>query len=167
MMKGQLMELKLSGNRLRLIILVLMTVLLLGGYATASDTYILTIRNIKAYPLIAPEATISLDDFRYVGGKVQLNIAGLKFGVGNGASMLPVAGDDNIFIMKEIDYIQVKVGDFIVYETFAGLIVHQIVELGEDSNGWYADARGINNWETDLFRVRKESVRYRVMGIFY
>jgi len=62
-----------------------------------------------------------------------------------------------------------KVGDIISYysESMNALIIHRIIEAGQDSEGDYFITRGDNNAYNDPEKVRFEQVKGVVVGIIY
>lgn len=61
---------------------------------------------------------------------------------------------------------QIHVGDIITFEQDNILIVHRVVELGYDMEGWYAITKGDNTAESDG-KIRFEQIRYIMIGILY
>lgn len=61
----------------------------------------------------------------------------------------------------------VHVGDIISYETEFGIIVHRVVEIGQDEQGWYAITKGDNVPVPDPAKVRFENVRRIVIAVIY
>ena len=61
----------------------------------------------------------------------------------------------------------VHLGDVVVYETDIGLIVHRIVEIGNDEEGKYFILKGDNNPDEDPYKVRFGQIRYVLVGVLY
>ena len=61
---------------------------------------------------------------------------------------------------------QITVGDIITFEEGDGLIIHRVVEKGNDCNGAYFITKGDNNNVTDG-KVRFENIRYVTIGILW
>ena len=63
----------------------------------------------------------------------------------------------------------IHVGDIISYkpESFKGLIVHRVVETGQDSKGWYVITKGDNLAKPDPEKVRFEQISGVLVGIIY
>ena len=64
---------------------------------------------------------------------------------------------------------EICVGDIVSYKSnYAdGIIIHRVVEIGEDSQGWYATMKGDNNPYQDPGRIRFDQVERVVIGIIY
>tara|TARA_Y100000310_G_C20457842_1_gene703905 strand:+ start:289 stop:834 length:546 start_codon:yes stop_codon:yes gene_type:complete len=72
---------------------------------------------------------------------------------------LPVKSADEVFV-----------GDIIAYETLYDvpeIVLHRVVEIGEDEEGWYAIFKGDNNAFVDYDKVRFSQIRYVLVGILY
>jgi hypothetical protein len=61
---------------------------------------------------------------------------------------------------------QIQVGDIISYERNGNLIVHRVIYIGSDEEGWYCVAKGDNNSSSDG-KIRFEDIRYITIGIIY
>ncbi|MBT4351648.1 hypothetical protein HOD20_03910 [archaeon] len=64
---------------------------------------------------------------------------------------------------------QIDVGDIISYTSkyTTGTIIHRVVEIGEDKDGWYAVMKGDNNSQKDPGKVRFDQILRVVVGIIY
>jgi len=64
---------------------------------------------------------------------------------------------------------QIHVGDIVSYESklVDGTIIHRIIEIGSDSQGWYAIFKGDNLAKPDPEKVRWEQIRRIVVAIIY
>lgn len=61
----------------------------------------------------------------------------------------------------------IHIGDVISYETEFGIIIHRVVNIGQDENGWYAITRGDNVPIADPVRVRFSQIRRVLIAIVY
>ncbi len=62
----------------------------------------------------------------------------------------------------------ISVGDIISYDSGAyGIIIHRVVSIGNDSQGWYAIVKGDNNTSSDPVKVRFSMVRRVLVGVLY
>ncbi len=63
----------------------------------------------------------------------------------------------------------VHLGDIVAYKSryHEGTITHRVVEIGEDSAGWYIRLKGDNNPDIDPGKVRFNQVERIVVGILY
>ena len=63
---------------------------------------------------------------------------------------------------------QIIVGDIVSYASPLGFsIVHRVVEIGQDSEGWYAIMKGDNNPKADPWKVRFDWVKRVTVMIVY
>lgn len=63
---------------------------------------------------------------------------------------------------------EIQVGDILSYQAPLGFsIVHRVIEIGNDEEGWYAIAKGDNNPAPDPWKVRFEQVRRVTVAIIY
>ena len=64
---------------------------------------------------------------------------------------------------------EIKVGDIISYksEQIEGNVIHRVINIGEDNEGWYATLKGDNLRSPDPGKVRFSQVRRIVIGIIY
>lgn len=64
----------------------------------------------------------------------------------------------------------IQIGDIITYEAeWAGnkLIVHRVIKIGQDDEGWYAVAKGDNSTFTDPGKIRFDQIKYLLIGVIY
>ena len=61
------------------------------------------------------------------------------------------------------------IGDIITYQPAwtDKLVVHRVIQIGEDENGWYAYAKGDNSSAIDPGKIRFEQVKYILIGVLY
>ncbi|MFC1728120.1 hypothetical protein ACFLZ7_01485 [Nanoarchaeota archaeon] len=64
---------------------------------------------------------------------------------------------------------QISVGDVISYESeeIGGIVIHRVIEVSEDEEGWFAVVRGDNNPVNDPGKVRFEQVQGILVGVIY
>lgn len=64
---------------------------------------------------------------------------------------------------------EINVGDIIAYKSKYrnALIVHRVIEIGHDPEGWYARLRGDNNDYTDPERVRFGQIKRVIVAVIY
>lgn len=60
---------------------------------------------------------------------------------------------------------EIHKGDVIAYESGNDLIVHRVVAISEDDQGWYAVLKGDNSASYEL--VRFEQIKYILVGVLY
>lgn len=75
----------------------------------------------------------------------------------------------NAIEIKPESSADIYVGDIISYQPDgeSDIIVHRVVEIGEDSIGWYVITRGDNNCFNDPFKVRFDQILRVLVGIIY
>lgn len=61
---------------------------------------------------------------------------------------------------------QLHVGDLITFEIENKLVIHRIIEIGYDNEGWFCITKGDNNRYHDG-KVRFSQIRYITVGIIY
>lgn len=64
---------------------------------------------------------------------------------------------------------QIHVGDIISFTTDLeeGTIIHRVIEIGNDSEGWYAITKGDNNLYPDPGKTRFDHIKKLLFGIIY
>ena len=64
---------------------------------------------------------------------------------------------------------EIYVGDIVSYESeYAdGIIIHRVIEIGYDDDGWYALMKGDNNSRVDPGKVRFSQIQRVVIAIIY
>jgi len=86
----------------------------------------------------------------------------------NTNSMDPVIDENSNGIeIKPYSEAQLTVGDVVSYKYNDKLIIHRIVEIDNDPNGWYAITKGDNNTFTDPEKVRFNQIEGILVGILY
>lgn len=83
-------------------------------------------------------------------------------------SMDPIIdSSSNSIEIKPLDEKQIHVGDMISYKFGDDLIIHRVVYIGEDADGWYALTKGDNLTEIDPLKIRFDMVKGIVVGVIY
>lgn len=82
-------------------------------------------------------------------------------------SMLPVLNEDSngIRIVPKSEN-NINIGDIITFEQDGQLIVHRVVEIGQDEQGKYFITKGDSNNITDG-KIRFEDIKYVTIGILW
>ena len=60
-----------------------------------------------------------------------------------------------------------KLGSIVVWLSSPSNIIHSIVEIGEDEQGWYCYTQGANIDSRDTMKVRKENIEWVAIGVFW
>ena len=124
-------------------------------------------------PDVPGPADVLLDnDVHVLPNKVEILQAGIIPAVFEDTnSMAPVLDTQTLALELTItDPSQVQVGDIVSYETPlapGAFIVHRVVEIGTDDDGWYAVMKGDNLQTTDPGKVREDQLRRKVIGSLY
>lgn len=115
-----------------------------------------------------PSNWIEREDIVMARDKIVLNIinASLSNYVSSG-SMKPVldSGATGIRIVPETSK-EIKVGDIVSYRSEDKLIVHRVIEIGNDVMGVYFITQGDNNPVEDEL-IRFENIEYVTVGVLY
>jgi signal peptidase I len=131
----------------------------------------------------SPSDWLTPSDVHVTGTRVLVDVpSGHRFETAvftNTKSMDPVidAGAQAIQIVPESPD-EIKVGDIISYApgqitiagttiTDTGIIIHRVIAIGSDKDGWYAIAKGDNNPSPDPLKVRFSMVKHLLVGVFY
>jgi hypothetical protein len=64
---------------------------------------------------------------------------------------------------------QLEVGDIVSYKSdyVDGTVIHRIVDIGEDSQGWYCKTKGDNNPFEDPGKIRFDQIKRVLVAIIY
>lgn len=127
--------------------------------------------NIDAKELPSPCDRITEDQIYVYQDKIIIEFADAEWATFTDTnSMDPVidAGANAIeYVPKTWD--EICVGDIVSYESkyASGVLIHRVVEMGHDNNGWYAIMKGDNNSYRDPGRIRFDQIRRVVVAIIY
>jgi len=73
----------------------------------------------------------------------------------------------NVILTDNFEKSKLAVGDIIAYQVYTNLVLHRIVEIGNDIQGrWYL-TRGDNNIINDPYQLRDANLKYLLIGIIY
>jgi len=136
--------------------------------------------SIPTSPLQKPEGTgrpeqasphdrISLDDIRLHGNSVTITIDNpILAGFVNTNSMDPVLDyEANAIEIRPGSPEDIHVGDIVSYETKQGTIIHRVIKIGHDDEGWFAVFQGDNNDRPDPEKVRFDQIQRLVVAVIY
>lgn len=160
-------------------IALILSVFMLGWIAATVQTTHGTIESPMDYRFLyrgsfekhSPADRIKEGQIRVYDDKVTINLAGATWATyadtnsmdpvfdkgANGIELPPQSPDDLI------------VGDVISFAQPAGtgLVVHRIIEISTDSEGWFARTRGDNNLTDDPDKIRFDQIHGVLVGILY
>ena len=115
-----------------------------------------------------PSDRISEQDIQILPDKIIINIEDTSISrYADTGSMIPTIdrGANGIRIVPKTEE-DIGVGDIITFEQDSMLIVHRVVEIGEDSQGTYFITKGDNNAFSDG-KIRFSQIRYLTIGVLY
>tara|TARA_Y100000310_G_scaffold270603_1_gene284570 strand:+ start:7323 stop:7820 length:498 start_codon:yes stop_codon:yes gene_type:complete len=117
---------------------------------------------------LAPSDFIKEKDIQIHDNEIIINVkdASLSRYASTG-SMIPVLdeGSNGIRVVPSSEN-EVNEGDIITFKQDNLLIVHRVVEKGEDSNGTYFITKGDNNSLSDE-KIRFKDIKYITIGVLY
>jgi len=130
------------------------------------NAYILREDNIT---LAGPQKRVDISDVVISEDAAMINIEELTPGIiAPSGSMFPLLQKDTIVLEKAPeDFNELLPGDIIIFTYKDTRIIHRIVSVGWDEEGWYANTKGDNNPLADPFKVRFADVKGVVVGIIY
>lgn len=147
--------------------------MVLGSYLPISPSITLE----KAFAIrpteqLSPSDAISLEQIQVKGNSVTLTDISrpILAQLTNTNSMDPTFDSEAILLETPVvDVTQIQPGDIVSYVTplSSGVIVHRVVEIGEDDKGWYARFKGDNLNTEDPQVVRANQIQRKVLAIFY
>ena len=128
-------------------------------------------QKIERNPLLAPPTTVKAEDIGMLGDGLTIKLGkDVRIFKTSGESMLPIVSNGGKIAALPVRSVEeIIVGSFVI-STVLGvlpLVGHQIVEIGQDSQGWYAQTKGTGNFERDLFKLRASDIKYRVVLVIY
>ena len=119
--------------------------------------------------VVSPSDRINMDNVQVFSDRAIIDMDDLIFAkIKDTHSMEPVLNSGSISLELPPDVpSNIKVGDIISFEQEGKVIIHRVVLVGEDPEGWFAATKGDNNEEPDPSKVRFDSVKGIVVGILY
>jgi len=117
----------------------------------------------------SPQDWISQDQIHVYSDRVVLEIPNARWAsFAPTRSMDPVldAGAHGIQIIPTSPE-QLAIGDIITYDYQGRKIIHRIVEIGQDGQGYYFKTKGDNNPEPDPYLVRWPQVERVLVAVIY
>ena len=131
-------------------------------------TEIPLVKGLASYNDSAPADWVGEGDIELYGDRIVLNIANASISrYAATGSMRPVfdAGANGIRVVPSSEK-DISVGDIVSFRSFSNLIVHRVVEIGEDEKGVYFITKGDNN-VVDDGRIRFEDIEYVTVGVIW
>ena len=120
----------------------------------------------------SPSDILKDKDIHVLPNRVEIDIAGVIPVVFTDTnSMDPVIDIGTTALELTVtDPNDIQVGDIVSYETPLApgtVVIHRVVEIGEDEEGLYFIFKGDNNPTTDPDKVRPSQLKRRVIGLLY
>ena len=123
--------------------------------------------------LISPSDWISDEDISIYENYLNIDMGNREVelaGYADSDSMDPTLdiGANGIEIKPQSEE-EIQVGDIITFRPFWSnrLIVHRVIQIGEDEEGWYCITKGDNNILTDPGKLRSEEIESILAIIIY
>ena len=138
---------------------------------TDQDNILDALLNNDAEELPSPCDRIKEDQILVFKDKIIINYKDAEWATFTDTnSMDPVIDKD----ANAIEYVpknesEICVGDIVSYESkYAdGVLIHRVIEIGYDSQGWYAVMKGDNNPYKDPGKIRFNQIKRVVVAIIY
>lgn len=151
-------------------ILAILAAITLGLAASHASAPVLALTGFTAIDAVpTPADRIGEQQLKITSSDVTIKLSNAVIGrIEATGSMLPTLNQDSTALMipPKSDN-DIREGDIVVYESEDGLIVHRILRVSKDEKGWFATAKGDNAPEADKEKIRREQIRYIVIGILY
>lgn len=120
---------------------------------------------------IDPFRQISENDIKVYNDRVVIYVnKAFKVGFTESKSMYPFISENVLALeVGPENKTELKIGDVVSYESkiFNTSIIHRIIQIGEDEEGWYAITKGDNNQINDPSKVRFEDIQGVLVGLIY
>jgi signal peptidase I len=116
-----------------------------------------------------PSVRIPLNDVLVSEQQVIITVPDLQEGIiAASKSMEPFLSEDDIVIERPpSSSADIQIDDIIIFEAENQRIIHRVIAIGHDDEGWYARTKGDNNLRADPWKVRFGQVKGVVVGIIY
>ncbi len=157
-----------------LIKILLITLVFMLGWTSSyvySGTSLENPSSFVSDELISPQSRISEDDVYIFGDHILIEISDASGAIyADTNSMDPVLDDGAIgleIVPSSED--SIHIGDIVSFRTYwsNSLIVHRVIMIGEDDQGWYCITKGDNSAFTDPGKLRFEDIEYVLIGVLY
>jgi|SRR3989339_936220 len=145
------------------------TILIVALIMIAGITAVAMSSNFNFTPeRISPQDRIVMENLEITDNTLALSINGaLIVAVSDTNSMDPVLDEDSLLVVTPADSESgIAEGDIIIFHREEKLIVHRVISVGTDENGWFAITKGDNNLIDDG-KIRGDKVMGVVVGILY
>ncbi len=168
-----IMTLKISLVVLMVLFVVLLGLALIPVNERPTSGIFYNIGNTLGVAMNQPTSSdyIQEQDIEIYNDKIIINVAGAVMSrYAPTGSMLPgINHTANGIEIPITDVNQIYVGDIIAFQPKKDsneLIVHRVIEIGYDSEGWYCITKGDNN-PVDDGKIREWQVKFKTIMIIY
>ena len=119
----------------------------------------------------SPYDWIKEEQIRLYNNRVVIEIKNPKLAAFTDTNSMDPVIDENsnaIEIMPK-SYNDIHIGDVISYESeFAeGIIIHRVIDIGYDENGWFAIVKSDNSNNPDPGRIRFSQIKRILVAVIY
>ncbi len=119
----------------------------------------------------SPSDRIKESDIRVYKDRIVIDLKDAQWAVFTDTnSMDPVFdAEANSLEIKPKSPEEIQVGDIVSYRSslYSGIIIHRVVSVDYDSQGWYAAFKGDNNLFSDPEKVRFSQINGIVVAVIY
>ena len=141
-----------------------------AGYAVFSMQSDLSY-HLQYNKLSAPESNSSksLDELQKFNDSISFSRDVFITRIEGTGSMRPTLDGETLVFEHSINSSsEVHVGDIISYNRSDSdaFIIHRVIKIGNDSQGWFAVMKGDNNYYADG-KIRESQLRHKVDGVIY
>jgi len=151
-------------------ILLILTVFLLGMVSSSVIPIEMPFGN-KTAEINSPHDWIKSNEIHAYNDKVILDVENpVLVAIADTNSMDPVIDEyANAIEIYPKSTDDIHVGDIVSYKSkyMENNIIHRVVEINEDKEGWYAVMKGDNLNQTDPEKVRFEQIKRIVVAVVY
>ena len=158
------------------IILMIIGIFILGLISSIVFSYFFSLENSKQIPLglgsaeiMSPYNHIKENQIHIYQDKIVIDLEDAfwaKFTDTNSMDPIIDYGANSIEI-KPLDERDVHVGDIVSYTYNDDVVIHRVIFIGSDNDGWYALTKGDNLKEVDPLKVRFDMINGIVVGVIY
>lgn len=125
----------------------------------------------RSNELISPKDRISEDQIHIYEDKIVIEIDGATYArYADTGSMEPIIDvEANGLEIRPFSENDIQIGDIITYqpEWTNNLVVHRVIQIGYDEEGWFAYTKGDNTNVIDPGKIRFNQVEYILIGVLY
>jgi len=171
---------KISNLWLKLCFLILfISIFAIGWFSNSTYSYLNEFNIQKPLNIfqgtpkdhISPYDHIKKDQIHVFEDRIILDIKDAEWaGFTDTNSMDPIVDTGaNSFEIKPKSTENIHIGDIISYNSdyASGTIIHRVVEISKDSEGWYCKVKGDNLSKPDKGKIRFNQIQGIIIGVIY